>query len=133
LLGAGSSERRLIGRLFSVLDGAGVPGAQGTILTKIVHRKRPAFIPLYDEHVRRVYQDGEGAPVPWVKGRSWADFMTLFAAAVQVDLEREHEFWEEIASFAPGPSISALRALDIVAWRTGAQMTSEPVPEVEPG
>lgn len=90
-----------------------------TILAKILHRKRPGFIPLYDAQVRGVYRDGPDAPVPTVRGRSWCEFLPLFAAAVREDLVREMWFWQEVANLAPGPPITPLRALDIVAWWAG--------------
>lgn len=109
----------VLGKMFAVLDGQGVWGAQGTVLAKVLHRKRPGFIPLYDEQVRRVYQDGPDAPVKPQPGRTWREFMVLYAEAVQKDLRREAALWAEIAALAPGPPITSLRALDIVAWRAG--------------
>lgn len=116
---ATDEDLALIGELFSALDGPGISGARGTVLSKVLHRKRPAFLPLYDEQVRSVYQDGPAAPVPRAVGRTWAEFMPLFARAVQEDLRREQDFWVKIAELAPGPRITPLRALDIVAWRAG--------------
>jgi hypothetical protein len=113
------ADLELLGELFSVLDGPGVPGVRGTIHAKILHRKRPRFVPLYDEQVRAVYQDGPAAPVPRVAGRNWRDFVILYAAAVRDDLCREANFWDQIAAFAAGPPITPLRALDIVAWWAG--------------
>ncbi len=43
----------------------------------------------------------------------------LYAEAVQEDLRREADLWAEIAALAPGPPITSLRALDIVAWWAG--------------
>lgn len=119
LADAGPERLSALGELFAVLDGPRVWGAQGTVLSKVLHRKRPRFIPLYDEQVRRVYQDGSDAPVPPVPHRSWQDFIVLFATAVQSDLRRERDLWHELASLAPGPPITPLRALDIVAWWAG--------------
>ena len=119
LVHADADHLALLGDLFSVLDGPGVWGAQGTVLAKVLHRKRPRFIPLYDEQVRTVYQDGPDAAVPPQAGRSWRDFVVLFAAAVKQDLQRELDFWTEIALMATNPPITALRALDIVAWWAG--------------
>jgi hypothetical protein len=116
---ASDDDLHLLGPLFGVLDQGGVWGARGTVLAKVLHRKRPAFIPLYDEQVRRVYQDGAQAPVPAVRGRGWRDFIVLYAAAVREDLVRESELWAEIVALAPGPLITPLRALDIVAWWAG--------------
>ena len=119
LADAGPDELRWFQELFGVLDGDGIKGARGTVLAKLLHRKRPAFIPLYDRQVGRLYQDGADAPVPRAKERTWAEFMPLFAAAVQADLIAELSFWNEIAALAPGPPITPLRALDIVAWWAG--------------
>lgn len=94
-------------------------GAQGTVLAKVLHRKRPRFIPLYDDQVRSVYQDGPNPPVPPQPGRSWSEFIVLFAAAVQQDLRDEAQFWAEVTALAPGPKITPVRALDIVAWWAG--------------
>lgn len=121
LAAAQPEQLQAIGVLYAVLDDSDVHGTRGTRLSKILHRKRPALIPLYDEQVRRCYQDGEGAPVPPVNGRGWADFMRAFAGAVQHDLVTQLDTWEEIAGFAAGPPITPLRALDIVAWRAGAR------------
>ncbi len=128
LADAGPGDIQRLGELFAVLDHHGMPGARGTILSKVLHRKRPALIPLYDEQVRHVYQDGEEAPVPTERGRSWQEFEPMFAAAVQVDLIRELPFWEQLAAVAPGPPITALRALDIVAWWAGSRHRVPPGP-----
>jgi hypothetical protein len=120
LLDARPADFRLLARLFAVLDGPAAGRLGGAVLTQVLHRKRPRFIPLYGERIRSTYQEGVHAPVPPMRGRSWADFSTVFAQAVRADLERELPFWEVIAGFAPGPAISPLRALDIVAWWAGA-------------
>nr|WP_239521994.1 DUF6308 family protein [Geodermatophilus sabuli] len=126
LLDARPADFRLLARLFAVLDGPGMGGVRGTVLAAVLHRKRPRFIPLHDERVRSVYQEGAGAPVPPMTGRSWADFSTVFAQAVRTDLERELPFWEVVAGFAAGPGISPLRALDVVAWWAGAPAGGRP-------
>ena len=124
---ASSEQIQLLGELFAVLDDPGVWGAQGTVLAKVLHRKRPRFVPLYDEQVRAVYQDGPAATVTHAPrgGRSWAEFIVLFATAVQADLRRENSFWQQIADLGPGPKITPLRALDIVAWWAGRPLTPE--------
>jgi hypothetical protein len=116
----------LIARLFSVLDDPKIWGAQGTVLAKVLHRKRPALIPLYDKQVWSVYVP---APVPSDPKRSWEKFFTLFVPAVRDDLRRELPFWEEIAALAPSVPITPLRALDIVAWWAGNDRTA-PVPDL---
>ncbi len=119
LADADADDLAVLGDLFAVLDGPGVWGARGTVLAKVLHRKRPRFVPLYDEQVRSVYQDGADAPVERRPGRTWREFVVLYAAAVQKDLRREADLWAEIAALAVDPPISPLRALDIVAWRAG--------------
>jgi hypothetical protein len=119
---ATNAELGYLGDLFGVLDGAGIKGARGTVLSKMLHRKRPAFIPLYDKRVGRVFQHGHdgGQPrIPAVPDRSWGEFAPVFGAAIQADLQRELPLWQEIAALAPGRPITALRALDIVAWWAG--------------
>lgn len=119
LTDADADDLAVLGEMFAVLDGRGVWGAQGTVLAKVLHRKRPRFVPLYDEQVRSVYQDGHDAPVMRRPGRTWRDFVVLYAAAVQKDLRREADLWAEITALATDPPITPLRALDIVAWWAG--------------
>ena len=120
-------DLQMLGELFTVLDSPGVQGARGTVLSKVLHRKRPRFIPLYDEQVRAVYQDGRAATVTQRPkgGRTWAEFIVVFATAVQADLGREHIFWQQIAALATGPTITTLRALDIVAWWAGGPLSPD--------
>jgi len=121
----------LVGGLYSILDSDHRPRAVlGTTLAKVLHRKRPELIPLYDENVRRVYQDGDGAPVPLVVGRSWVEFMTMVAAAMRDDLNRSVDAWDDFRRQAPpdGPPVSLLRALDIVAWDRGKSHRSHAGP-----
>jgi hypothetical protein len=113
-----------VGRLFRVLDKDPRPrNVLGTTLAKVVHRKRPTLVPLYDEQVRRTYQVGEQAPLPAVPGRTWVEFMALLAGHIKIDLNRSLEFWDELTTLRPagGPPVSRLRALDIVAWRLGVE------------
>jgi hypothetical protein len=86
LSNASDADLGSIGELFGILDGPGIPDVRGTILAKILHRKRPAFIPLYDENIRRCYQDGSAAPITPVPDRSWGDFFTLLASEMRRDL-----------------------------------------------
>jgi len=49
LISAEDDDLEPIRMLFGVLDDPGIPDVRGPILAKILHRKRPGFIPLYDE------------------------------------------------------------------------------------
>ncbi|MEU4394366.1 DUF6308 family protein [Kribbella sp. NPDC023855] len=123
LTSAEDQDLEPIRMLFGVLDDPGIPDVRGTILAKILHRKRPDFIPLYDERIRRCYQDTERAPVPPQRGRPWGDFFVALATAMRKDLVDQHETWSEIADLATNPPISHLRALDIVAWRAAGNLS----------
>lgn len=110
-----------IADLLGIVGSPGIYGVSLTTFTKVVHRKRPAAIPLYDEHVRRCYQDIGHAPVPPQKGRSWRDFALAWVHAVRQDLVQQYDVWTSLAQLKPagGPTITPLRALDIVAWELG--------------
>lgn len=74
--------------------------------TKILHRKRPRFVPLYDRHVRRFY--GYKSNRPW---RIWP--------LLHHDL-CEHlnlvDTWRADRKSSDGRLMSRLRAMDIVIW-----------------
>lgn len=117
-----------VGRLFTVLDADSRPrNVRGTTLAKVLHRKRPDLVPLYDEQVRRTYQEGERAPLPMMRGRSWAEFMTHLAGCIRDDLNRDRDFWDDLTTLRPpdGPVASRLRALDVVAWQLGRAGASQ--------
>jgi hypothetical protein len=126
LVDAEPEHEVLTARLFSVLDDQEIWGARGTVLAKILHRKRPALIPLYDRQVWSVYVP---TPVPRDPKRSWESFFRMFVPAVRADLRRELPFWQEVAALAPTVPITPLRALDIVAWWAGNDRMA-PVPDV---
>ena len=127
LLDAEDLHIAAIARMYSVIDKGLVAGTRGTRLSKILHRKRPQLIPLYDRQVGSCYQQGVDAPVPPVKGRGWEAFMKLYVEAVRVDLHAGWETWTDIAAMVPKnrPAITPLRALDIVAWRVGGGRDDE--------
>jgi len=119
---ATDSQVEAVADLFAVLDDPGISGVLLTKLSKVLHRKRPQIVPLYDEHIRRCYQVGDEAPVPQVRGRTWRDFGLVWLAAVRTDLaSAETSTWDRFAGMTPptGPPITPLRALDIVGWGLG--------------
>lgn len=120
LVEAGPAELDKLGDLFSVLDSDDLPvDARGSILAKVMHRKRPAFIPLYDRFVDYCYRGADGAPVSRDRKRTWKEFLPLLGAAIIDDLSTGKEFFQEVADLATSPVITPLRALDIVAWHAG--------------
>lgn len=117
----------LLAPLFAVFDEGQQPGRRErsgvgpTVLAKVLHRKRPGFIPLWDEQVRTCYVTAAGAPVPEDGDRPYAEWIILVGQAIRADLTRNLVVWKELASLAPpsGSPLTPLRALDIVAWRLG--------------
>jgi hypothetical protein len=120
LSAAPHSQLSLMGRLFGVLDEDRPQGVRATILAKVLHRKRPGLIPLYDRQVRACYQRGSAAPVPFDPERSWENWIVLVAQAMQDDLRRHEQLWLDITKLALRTvPITPLRALGIVAWHAG--------------
>ena len=120
LVEAGPAELERLGELFSVLDSDDLAvDARGSILAKVMHRKRPAFIPLYDRFVDYCYRGSEGAPISKDRRRSWREFLPMLGQAIITDLTAGREFFDEVADLAKAPVITTLRALDIVAWHAG--------------
>lgn len=106
--------------LFGLLDDPGYHGVRLTTFTKILHRKRPATVPLYDEHIRRCYQEiGDPIRLPSEQDRSWRRFARAWLTELQADLVGQRQEFEDLAKLAPAPGITALRALDIVGWGLG--------------
>lgn len=138
LVEAGAAELDRLGDLFSVLDSDDLPvNARGSILAKVMHRKRPAFIPLYDRFVDYCYRGADDAPISKDRRRTWKEFLPLLGAAIIKDLTDGADFFDEVAALANGPVITPLRALDIVAWhagrsRIGAAIWSAPSRPVVP-
>ncbi|NWL25779.1 hypothetical protein DM794_01655 [Paenarthrobacter ureafaciens] len=108
-----------VAKLFSVLDKDRPKGVRMTKVSKVIARKRPGLIPVFDRFVRHCYTGCANAPVPSVDGRTWEAYSRSWLEAVQHDLRSQLTHWEDLASIAPGPKISPLRALDIIAWRAG--------------
>nr|BFD84257.1 hypothetical protein StreXyl84_36580 [Streptomyces sp. Xyl84] len=107
-------------RIGGLLDGpAPLRGVGGTILMKIMHRKRPLFLPLYDTRVYACYC-GPGAryPVEESSRRTWAEFLRLLGEAMARDLVEQPGTWKMLTECAPN-DVSVLRVLDVIAWNLG--------------
>lgn len=103
--------------LYGVLDDTTRPwGVEGTTLSKILHRKRPHSLVLYDRWVRSCYV-GEDAPVALAQRRSWADYMVLVTDAIRHDIASQPEVFARLRH-AEGEELSDVRLLDILAWRS---------------
>jgi hypothetical protein len=115
--------RQLIEPFGQFLDD-GVSGVRGTILMKILPRKRPLFLPLYDTQVFATYCGTGDHPLRPDSKRSWAQFFPLLAEAMVRDLDSQPDRWKVLAELVPG-DVSLLRILDVVAWRLGRSESGE--------
>lgn len=120
LADASAGTLETIADLFGILDAKPTKHVGKTKLLKVLHRKRPALIPLFDENIRRCYSLVGAAPVPPVRTRTHRAFAAAWLPALQRDLVQQMPVWEEIAAMAdPDVPITPLRAIDIVGWDLG--------------
>jgi hypothetical protein len=106
--------------LFAVLDEAPYAGkgVRGTIISKVLHRKRPDLVPLYDSRIFESYTAPGG--IERSTHRSWREFMALLCAQMRADLQSEADAFDELIGIAgdAGALLTRLRILDILVWRT---------------
>ncbi|HET9168373.1 MAG TPA: DUF6308 family protein [Actinospica sp.] len=115
-------HQELLAGIVGVLDHHELYGVNMTTLSKVLHRKRPAFMPLYDSHVRACYVgSGSGYPIARAAYRTmqWVEAMGTLAACIADDLTSQARIWDELADGLP---VSRLRLIDVVAWRAGARL-----------
>ncbi|WP_330342557.1 DUF6308 family protein [Streptomyces sp. NBC_00557] len=122
-------HRQLLGDLVRVLDPyRSLPGVQLTILSKILHRKRPLLVPLFDDNVRSCYgrwRPTPGYPMRWVRNRPDAEFFPLLAEHLVHDLATQAEVWARLAALVPA-EVTPLRLLDAIAWGIGGRHPNLP-------
>jgi hypothetical protein len=93
-------------------------GVRGTIVSKVLHRKRPDLVPLYDSRIFEAYT-APGA-IPRSTDLSWQQFMALLCMQMRADLQAEAAAFralEQLAAEHDAP-VTQLRILDILVWRT---------------
>lgn len=106
--------------LFGILDEPRYAGrgVRGTIVSKVLHRKRPDLVPIYDSRIFEAYT----APGVIARSleRSWQDFMALLCLQMRADLQGAAEAFAELqdAAAQAGAELTKLRILDILVWRT---------------
>ena len=93
-------------------------GVRGTIVSKVLHRKRPDLVPLYDSRIFEAYT-APGA-LPRSTDRGWQQFMALLCAQMRADLQAEAAAFAHLEQLAAehGSPVTRLRILDILVWRT---------------
>jgi len=93
-------------------------GIRGTIVSKVLHRKRPDLVPLYDSRIFEAYT----APGAVLRStdRSWQQFMALLCMQMRADLQAEAGAFAELQRLAAEQDtpVTQLRILDILVWRT---------------
>lgn len=112
-----------VARVFAILDEPiyARAGARGTIVSKVLHRKRPDLIPLYDSRIWSAYTIsgaiGRGSHRPWV------EVMQALCHVMRSDLRNNLAEFEALRQAAAerGARLTPLRILDILVW-----MSSEP-------
>ena len=106
--------------LFAVLDRAPYAGkgVRGTIISKVLHRKRPDLVPLYDSRIFESYT-APGA-LPRAHDRGWQDFMGALLQQMREDLRAEAAAFDALEKLGieAGAPMTRLRALDVLVWRT---------------
>lgn len=109
-----------VAALFAVLDEAPYAGrgVRGTIVSKVLHRKRPDLVPLYDSRIFESYT-APGA-IERSAHRSWRESMTLLLLQMRADLRQETAGFDALVEVAAaaGADLTRLRILDILIWRT---------------
>lgn len=117
---AGDADVDRVAQLFAVLDRAPYAGrgVRGTIISKVLHRKRPDLVPLYDSRIFECYT-ATGA-LPRAQDRGWAEFMGLLCRQMRDDLRAEQEAFDHLEQLCAdaGAPLTRLRILDVLVWRT---------------
>src|ERR1700760_352444 len=110
----------LVAALYDPLDDPSVPDrdVRGSLLAKVLHRKRPELVPLFDSKVQIFYQHELCVPPAPKNGRTVREYMGLLVRAMRQDLRDNADEFAALARLVPEdcPPITPLRVLDIVVW-----------------
>ncbi|MDP9496919.1 MAG: DUF6308 family protein [Actinomycetota bacterium] len=114
-----------VAELFAVLDEAPYAGrgVRGTILSKVLHRKRPDLVPLYDSRIFEAYT-APGA-IDRSAHRTWGEFMGRLLRQMRTDLQAERAAFGVLQQVArgAGAELTRLRVLDVLVWRSAEAWT----------
>jgi Family of unknown function (DUF6308) len=114
----------LVAALYDPLDDPDVSDrdVKGSLIAKVLHRKRPSLVPLFDSKVRVFYQHEDCVPPAPKDGRSWRQYMRILVRAMQSDLRENADEFRRLVSLVPeyGPPLTPLRILDVVVWMSSA-------------
>ncbi len=95
-------------------------GVRGTIISKVLHRKRPDLVPLYDSRIWTAHT-APGA-VPRASERTWVEFMVLFCGQIHDDINGHRADFVDLQTAAAkaGARLTLLRIHDILVWMSTA-------------
>jgi hypothetical protein len=110
-----------ISKLYEPLDGGRGGHVSGTTLSKVLHRKMPEYIPLYDSKIFWAYCSAPEVrihPDPHRK-LTWVEFMSVLAHEIRRDMAEPDAaaLITEVQQLAAHPPITALRAWDVITWQ----------------
>jgi len=114
-----------IGKLYEPLDGGRGGHVSGTTLSKVLHRKIPEYIPLYDSKIFWAYCSAPEVrihPDPHRK-LTWVEFMSILAREIRRDMAEPDAaaLIAEVQQLAGHPPITALRAWDVITWQAARE------------
>ena len=110
-----------IATLYQPLDEGLTAHVAGTTLSKVLHRKMPEHIPLYDSKIFWAYCSAPEVrihPDPHRK-LTWVEFMTILAREIRRDMAEPDatELIGQVQRLATSHPITALRAWDVITWQ----------------
>ncbi len=122
LTDAGPDLLTAVAAVYDPLDDPSVQDrdVKGSLIGKVLHRKRPALVPLFDSRVREFYRSA--LPAAPRGQRSWREYMELLVPAMRADLIDNAAEFDRLAALVPdtGPRLTGLRILDILVWMSAA-------------
>lgn len=92
------------------------PGVKWAVATKVLHKKRPGLIPIYDRHMWTFYQSRVPRQRGWSEwdGRWWVGTLQVFREHL---LANRGVIWELCQMLEEsGWTISPVRTLEVLIW-----------------
>ncbi len=109
-----------VAALYDPLDDPDVADkdVKGSLIAKVLHRKRPALVPLFDSRVQFFYRSEGAVPAVPKGSRTLREYMTLLLRCLRDDLRDNVEEFAALQRVVPpdGPPLTSLRILDVVVW-----------------
>ena len=105
-----SAAYRLFTKFRAMAWNGGEHGTSGVTASKLLARKRPRLIPIYDHQVNQLVDLGKGAN--W-----WISLQEALTAEIRDHLEHANKAAEL------GPLITPLRTLDVILWMRARHTT----------